>query len=394
MADTFNDPQDFDAEAKKIQRRREIAQSILNRERPSLGQVIGDRYVPNMSGMTTDVLERIGANRDIDQLDAQDKLLSSNQAKAQQQFMDNNGLGHLAAGLGIPSLRSTIAAQVGQQLDYPQQEKVAEATRIEKGEQQAADRVERATTEANRIEESKRRQREHDQMLLAIKQAGGGAHGSASNPFGGASTVVGTDKDGNPVYRVTKTGGIYKFGPDGQPVAHDGAILPKPATQDAATKKAIHEANLGIQGIDDALDKLRHKDATGATGPLNAIPGSEIVRQYTDTPEAIDARAAIANIGSLKLHDRSGAAVTVSEFPRLAPFIPKVTDSPVAANRKLENLKSEYQRMQAEWSGKPAATTSSPSESQPIKVSTPEEAAALPKGTRYVRPDGKVAVKK
>ena len=373
---------DFDAEARKLARRRQIAEQLIGT--PMAPSVIMAGRVPiaNFAGAFDRFNQQTQGNREMDAIDAADKLLSANQAAnsrevmiglttkgSKQQLRQGEGallepnvdtvdlspeeesqrrLRIMGKGMSNPTLRQTLAAQLGQEMDWPQRQAEAEAKRrfdaeqkeldrIEKGEQSAADRVAR--------EDLRRIPSQH----ITIRTGGD----SQSNPFGGASTQVGTDKDGNPVYRVTKTGGIYKFSPDGQPVAHDGAILPKPPLQDAATRKTLHEASLGIQGVDDALAKLQHPKATGATGPVNVLPGSELVRQYTDTPEAIDARAAISNIGSLKLHDRSGAAVTVSEFPRLAPFIPKVSDSPVAAKRKLDNLKSEYERMQAEWSGKP-----------------------------------------
>lgn len=41
------------------------------------------------------------------------------------------------------------------------------------------------------------------------------------------------------------------------------------------------------------------------------------------------------------IHDRSGAAVTISEFPRLRPFIPNSKDSPAKAAAKLEELERE-----------------------------------------------------
>ncbi len=68
------------------------------------------------------------------------------------------------------------------------------------------------------------------------------------------------------------------------------------------------------------------------------IPGAESVRQFTDK-QGIGVRAKVANIGSLKLHDRSGANVTASEQPRLRPFIPTPSDSAEAAVAKLTEMK-------------------------------------------------------
>jgi hypothetical protein len=58
-------------------------------------------------------------------------------------------------------------------------------------------------------------------------------------------------------------------------------------------------------------------------------------------PKGVDARAEVADIGSLKIHDRSGAAVTISESPRLMPFIPQATDDAVTVQKKLARLRTE-----------------------------------------------------
>lgn len=56
-------------------------------------------------------------------------------------------------------------------------------------------------------------------------------------------------------------------------------------------------------------------------------------------PRGNTTRANIADIGSLVLHDRSGAAVTASEFPRLRPFIPSASDSRRLVLDKLRRMR-------------------------------------------------------
>lgn len=98
-----------------------------------------------------------------------------------------------------------------------------------------------------------------------------------------------------------------------------------------------------MQGyLDNATSARKLKAAIAA---LDAYPGAvglarmggEGINQRID-PKGVDARAAIADVGSLIIHDRSGAAVTVSEAPRLMPFIPTVTDTSEAAKKKLTRL--------------------------------------------------------
>lgn len=76
-----------------------------------------------------------------------------------------------------------------------------------------------------------------------------------------------------------------------------------------------------------------------AFGIQNRVPGFD----YIDSTENVKARAPLANIGSLIIHSRSGAAVTASEFPRLRPFIPTANDPPAKAAAKLEDLEREIQ---------------------------------------------------
>lgn len=74
-------------------------------------------------------------------------------------------------------------------------------------------------------------------------------------------------------------------------------------------------------------------------GVANLAPG---VLERMD-PAGVAARAAVGNLSSLVIHDRSGAAVTVAEFPRLRPFIPQVGDPPEVVRTKLERFVSEYE---------------------------------------------------
>lgn len=100
----------------------------------------------------------------------------------------------------------------------------------------------------------------------------------------------------------------------------------------------IIEGQQGLSNIDAAIAALEADP--GAVGWSNAIPGAQTVKQLWASPEDIGTRAQVANIGSLVLHDRSGAAVSASEFPRLAPFIPSASDSKATAVTKLRKMKT------------------------------------------------------
>lgn len=102
----------------------------------------------------------------------------------------------------------------------------------------------------------------------------------------------------------------------------------------------IQGNRLAISKIDRAIAAIRaNPDALGAKNVLpdavtQRIPGKGF-------SGGVDVRSLIADIGSLKIHDRSGAAVTAAETPRLKPFIPSVADTPEAAITKLQQLKMD-----------------------------------------------------
>ena len=110
-------------------------------------------------------------------------------------------------------------------------------------------------------------------------------------------------------------------------------------------QKVYLENRAKLGQVDAAKAQVEaNPDAVGAIGWL-----PEAVSQYIpgkSGKEGVPVRAAVADLGSMKIHDRSGAAVTASEFPRLRPFIPNVvTDSPATIQYKLEQFKQEYSRM-------------------------------------------------
>jgi hypothetical protein len=95
-----------------------------------------------------------------------------------------------------------------------------------------------------------------------------------------------------------------------------------------------------VSGIKNINQVLRELDAHPNSVGMKALQG-EWALQYTD-PEGIALRAGIADILSQTFHDRSGASVTISESPRLKPFVPAPTDTVAALRTKLERLRAIY----------------------------------------------------
>jgi hypothetical protein len=98
-----------------------------------------------------------------------------------------------------------------------------------------------------------------------------------------------------------------------------------------------------IANIDRAITAVKaHPEAFG----LKNYAGSGLTQRLD--PNGIDPRSIVANIGSQIIHDRSGAAVTVSETPRLRPFIPQVTDTADKVLKNLIQMRQGYQSNNSE----------------------------------------------
>jgi hypothetical protein len=135
-----------------------------------------------------------------------------------------------------------------------------------------------------------------------------------------------------------------------------GENLGRPLKEIPATvNKAIIENDISMTKANRALDLLQGKDVTtpkgdvikgsaDATGFWKGLTPQVILNKWD--PGGVSTRAFVADIGSLKVHDRSGAAVTASETPRLKPFIPSIYDAPDVAAEKLVNFKAEYEDIQ------------------------------------------------
>lgn len=154
-----------------------------------------------------------------------------------------------------------------------------------------------------------------------------------------------TDENGQPTQTYIRGGG-----------ADPDVIKAQAETRRAASEKAIPQST--VKGMQENLDALKQIDR--ATAALNAyekgVGGTgEYLQQLAPSfggdinnkldPKGTQVRALIADIGSLKIHDRSGAAVTAAETPRLIPFIPKITDPPQVIRDKLANFKTVYAQM-------------------------------------------------
>jgi len=155
------------------------------------------------------------------------------------------------------------------------------------------------------------------------------------------SPVAATDANGNPVFiQPGRSGGapsvIEGYSPLGEKLKPIPPSVNTAIIQNQTANNQLDRAIALVSGVD--LPGM--KGDTSATGFKGYLPNAILNRV---DPQGVSARAEIADIGSLKLHDRSGAAVTASESPRLMPFIPLATDDRETVLKKLNRLKLEVQ---------------------------------------------------
>lgn len=174
----------------------------------------------------------------------------------------------------------------------------------------------------------------------------------------------------------------------------DGTVIYTPRSQAAGQKapaksnargvatirKAIAANQEQVSVIDDALNELAaYPEAIGLNRGIGDLPlmgkSGDAINQRVD-PQGVAARAALANIASMVIHDRSGAAVTVSEFPRLAPFVPSVHDTYDTAVKKLQKLKT----MIGVETGALQSSGTSPAPAAPASTSTGDIDLSAPSG--------------
>lgn len=123
--------------------------------------------------------------------------------------------------------------------------------------------------------------------------------------------------------------GQLVMGPNGAPLEK------KSNTPQYAVQGIIGNAE-SLASVNAALAALDTPGGADAVGLKGYLPNAMLNRMY---PEGTTTRADISDVGSLKLHDRSGAAVTAAESPRLMPFIPLATDDAKTAKAKLQRFK-------------------------------------------------------
>lgn len=133
----------------------------------------------------------------------------------------------------------------------------------------------------------------------------------------------------------------WQYSTDVNPSGVKLKAVPAGATQAMLDNKQV------LDNIDKTLTAMTA--APGSTGWKGYVAsagsmGNNLLNNTLD-PNGTDVRSNLANIGSQIIHDRSGAAVTISETPRLAPFVPLITDSETVVRTKIARLRAEIKSM-------------------------------------------------
>jgi hypothetical protein len=116
--------------------------------------------------------------------------------------------------------------------------------------------------------------------------------------------------------------------------------------------KAIQTNNQNLRVVDQALTLLSGKDVGELKGDAEAVGFKTLMPALAQSrfdPEGVSTRAAIADLGSMIVHDRSGAAVTAAEQPRLKPFLPIPGEDKETTEKKLKRFRQIYNEIQSDY---------------------------------------------
>ena len=133
---------------------------------------------------------------------------------------------------------------------------------------------------------------------------------------------------------------------------------PVPRELPAGLKETIAKNNVELGKIDKAISSV--ESAPNSFGLKNMVL-PDMYLQRND-PGGVEARARVASLSAIRIHDMAGSAQTVMEIKRLQPYIPDMSDKPETVKKKLKLFKEEFTAMKKELEvGKSLAEVSAPS---------------------------------
>lgn len=273
---------------------------------------------------------------------------ASRRQQAFQQMQAQGQVGMLAndpsiTGVAKPLLARAMEAQKPQYREHGIFNEPSGSFKYFPGYQEA-----RKTEAARRQQEltenqSARARASYDLMIGRMHELEAIKRMTQGNEDKGSVSHAGADAQGNPIFMHSKAGPFQYV--QGRPVPYHGPITPKLSEMPGGIQSKLMDNRAGSEQVATALEML--KDNPQAVGVIGWLP--EIARQYVPGKAGsggVGVRAAVADLGSLRIHARSGAAVTAKEFPRLKPFIPDISrDSPHTIAVKLMGFKRAYDQI-------------------------------------------------
>jgi hypothetical protein len=203
---------------------------------------------------------------------------------------------------------------------------------------------------------------------------GGGSSSTVAGPDGKPLTIPPGQNAKEFIKRVTETTADAMTGKKTEVQAKDEKF---------ANKMELAEKN--ISGIEEEGQSLKGRALEGSS----YVPGSATLGNYMQSDNYQKYKNARDMWLSALLRDESGAAIGTSEFVREERnFFPQPGEGPEIIKQKAEARQVAIEAMK-----KGAGPGyKSPVTKGPVKVSTPEEAMKLPKGTPIILPDGSPGV--
>lgn len=115
------------------------------------------------------------------------------------------------------------------------------------------------------------------------------------------------------------------------------ATTGQPKTLPMGVESELSENISALHSIQQAQQMMSAKGADDHFGLMRGAQNAIGMANRFDK-SGTEVRSLIANLGSQQIKLRSGAAVTASEWPRLAPWIPSIHDSPDEIRVKLQKM--------------------------------------------------------
>jgi hypothetical protein len=190
-------------------------------------------------------------------------------------------------------------------------------------------------------------------------------HGSyvPVNPKTGLNAVTGQPVKAAPqTFMAPGEGGFYTvtvprggtgtatpvpIGPGGKQLAPEQKPIPDSVKEAVRTNESQKRVVMNIMGQLAKLPKDYSPTSPGKQAAREYLPFGNAIVDAAD-PQGMNVRQLIGQLSSLKIKDVSGAAVTASEFPRLAQWIPQVGDTKEQLTSKLQNFQRELDAINSE----------------------------------------------